>query len=287
VFGKNVEEKDFLDAYVAIEKDQLSTETIMTLADRYTNLLEDEERRFAETVRIVKEDFLIRVKKAVEDGWLPSSVLPKLDRLNFTKVVLEEPSTASHRGWDGSSENFGLIAISAEYLQPGNEPTLESILSHEFIHEISGLGFYTTTSKMGTFENTQSTRYKVGLQSASLHNGRWINEATTMFLNRKLGYDDKGYPGLLDRFLPLMKDSVSEEGVISKGIDETKLFEAYFESWEEKDGKKVNPAESKFRELVNEVNRVYKERFNDPVGWISFSRGLTQVEYLESLRKTV
>ena len=281
VFQKPMDVAGLRVHYEAMHRGEISGKEILELADRYTDLLEDEKIRLEQSVERVRGDFEGRIQDGVRDGWLPPSALDTLPRLGTLKTLVEEPYTTQSRGYDAVSETLGVVAISAYLLEPERREELEGIISHEFSHEISGAGLtYMQDLRPGFMHGhiSRNHRYRVGVQSSA--GGKWMNEVTTILLNRKLGYTDNSYPGLLDRFTPLLQDVG-----VSRGIDEYILFNAYFEQWAEKDGKKINPAESAYRRLVDEVNRVYKERYNDPVGWLSFERGMTQEEYQKALKQ--
>ena len=113
-------------------------ELLTNFLEWHNNASVKREREFAKEVPAEKTKFAVRMKQAVEDGWVPASALQNMTRLEQTQVYADD-------GWCTSFRNdYGTAVSSIE--NPSSEVTIspsalnnpEDILTHEFIHVICG-----------------------------------------------------------------------------------------------------------------------------------------------------
>lgn len=223
--------------------DTTLSETIIRMIrshqERVAERRRETERMVDETIRTLTD----AVERAVDDGWLPPSALASLPRLGSVRVILLDTLVkrlgsefANAHGTDS------IIELSGWTRDPRARAFTQMILTHEFLHVLSGKNFELFRTN---HEYAVQGSGRMGLQLQSNGGGRWLNEAVTQRLALRLFGDtqaaDRGmnelvteefgntvpgewvasiYPGELGEF----------DRLISLGVDERLVYEAYFEN---------------------------------------------------------
>jgi hypothetical protein len=276
---------------------EISDGDLYDFAHLHTNLVEQEKVKLKNISEKVKANIRQKVNQYVTEGLIPSSVLANLHRLDTIQVLYKDRLVDMDAISVGFLNKGGAISIYSEYLQEGKEAALEHVLTHEFIHEIDGSAISLKEMESDPYKFNLSWHYKSGLE---VKGGTWINEAAKEILARKIsGFPSKFYNAYVDKIHDLRKDKILADGRTSKGLDIMILWEANFENWQYSDeerkiledakklrseGKEIEAqvllkqiehksiAKSKYRKLIEEVNRIQKERENDDFGWLNLCR---------------
>lgn len=197
-------------------------------------------------IRVFKE----KITNLVRENKIPKTALDRLKK--FENLRLYEANLQ-----DGMSAAYSLrmnsIVLSKKFIEEYYDKRISKVYSslvimHEFFHVIGG------SSDLFLKEDLLVSYTKDGLKT---EHGEWINEAIVeYFLKKYFGTaPSNAYQKNVKRLEEILSDKER-----SSGIDETILWNAYFESWSSDGDKKTNISKTWFRKLVDEINRVIYER---------------------------
>jgi hypothetical protein len=200
----------------------------------------------------LKERTMLLLPKAIQkikESNLNTKAGLNLNRIIDVKWVVSDPMsnfTFSESRAKAYSADSGIIAFNTHFLEDAHDDLILNVVIHEILHEISG----TALSK----SNNKIKRYKAGLDTISVHNGAWINEAIT----EKIAISVSGCSGSTS----YLRERFFLDNLLQLGLDFSLLESAYFENWESKSGNLkndgINPSKSKYRRSVDQINRIYK-----------------------------
>lgn len=286
--GKNVEGllRDYLKGVVFFKQEEIQIAQEIMQAEMETRLpkiIDKFKRRWFAMERL---------------GLIPIEARNNLRRLDSLKINYSYNLSFSEFGPTGYAlaSTVGVIDINVMRFLDEPEGFFEHVIFHELLHELDGASFMLreiTYRKSPGVENL-----KVGLARGKGQGPHeWLNEAYKEFLARKMsGYASDFYCDELDVLLGLFKDKKGLDGKLSKGLSKTLLGEASFENWSSDSrnaelttprysarGKlvrdsvlKVNPANSKYRKVIDEINRIQRERHGDDFGWLNLCRRFSE-----------
>ncbi|MEK7187893.1 MAG: hypothetical protein AAB691_03570 [Patescibacteria group bacterium] len=259
-FGDNLEEVTAENLFLSIANNELSDEFLLKIAKRHIEHVQKEEEVLEKIADETKREFKAAIKKQVEKGFLPESVLNSLQRIDSVAIKLSDRFKSLLGNFMGEHGDSGEIRISNEQLTIELIPQLKEVIFHELIHELSGrsITIRTKTEEDG-FKWHQFSHRKSGVALRDPQFGytpyTWLNEAITEWLALKFS----GYEGDASEYAYKGSSAYTAERkeldrLMVSGLESDAVVAAYFENFSSDQPK--NSQGKAYAALLQRINQL-------------------------------